>query len=157
MIKRSAIKWIGDRPEAHFTTVPNELARDGELTSAARSVALYLWSHADNFPVGGERPIGKALGMSAGTVGRALENLAAYRWLAARKHVSGGDVRWEYLAHPARKLTETEYQRFASKTDADTASKTDADSASKTDATKNTNNPGGAKTVPQGDPWGCSR
>lgn len=104
------ITWIGDRPEQGYACIPNELARDGKLSSVARSVALYLWSH-DNGWKSSQAAIAKALGIgNRDTVKAALDELSECRWLAIRKV---GRTAHSYYAHPARKLTEAEHSELS--------------------------------------------
>ncbi|CRZ17977.1 hypothetical protein BN2156_04874 [Mycolicibacterium neworleansense] len=102
---RNPVYWIGDKPIDYYTPVPHGLARDGDLSSGARSVALYVWSHVGGWELSAVS-IAEALGMDRKSVGRALAELDRKRWIAIR---STGKTTREYYAHPARKLTEDEH------------------------------------------------
>ena len=102
--QRHPIRWIGKRPSKNFAQIPNELCRE-RITSKARSVALYLWSQRDGWELS-PTAIHNDLGIDRKTVGEALDELSAHRWLAIR--VTGARSR-EYYAHPARRLTEVEH------------------------------------------------
>jgi hypothetical protein len=102
---RHEIRWIADKPKKDFTSIPNALTRAGNLGSLARSVAVYLWSHQDGWKLSATS-IADALGVERRSVAKALEELAADRWLAI--HKTGKTAR-EYLAHPSRQLTVEEH------------------------------------------------
>jgi hypothetical protein len=102
---RNPIRWIGSGPSKSFTRLPNDLARDGNLSAEARSIAVYLWSHCDGWELSA-KSIGATLRMDRGTVGTRLEELSRHRWLAIHKT---GQRSRQYFAHPARRLTEAEH------------------------------------------------
>ena len=63
-----------------YASVPMELARDEKLSPAASRVALYVWSHSSDWDQSAA-DVAKNLGMSRGTVGRALADLQKNGWL----------------------------------------------------------------------------
>ncbi len=78
MTTRNKVVHHGER--SLYAAVPMGLARDGELSSAARSVALLIWSHDARWDQSAA-DIAKTLGMHRGTVGAALSNLQQRGWL----------------------------------------------------------------------------
>jgi hypothetical protein len=97
---RRPVRRLGTSPSESFTCIPNDLARDGEIDSSARSIAMYLWSHQDGWKVSA-KSIGDALDIDRRTVARALGALSDKRWIAVHKTA--------YFLNPARKLTEGEH------------------------------------------------
>ncbi|WP_096311648.1 MarR family transcriptional regulator [Mycolicibacterium pallens] len=85
--------------------IPNELARDVELSHTARSVVLLLLSHADGYEVSA-KSIAAEMGRDRAAISKALDELDARRWLAIR-HLPGN--RREYLLHVSRRFTEAEH------------------------------------------------
>jgi hypothetical protein len=65
-----------------YSRISNEFARDGALPARARSVGLYVLSHAAGFVLT-HRVIAKHLNMSEGTVRAALDDLAAAGYLVS--------------------------------------------------------------------------
>jgi hypothetical protein len=105
VIQRSTIKWVGDKPTDKYTIVPNELARDPDLSPAARSIALYLWSHDDGFKMG-TTSISTALGMRKPTVVKAMQELIDQGWLTRKECTGpkGGVYAWQYYANRSRRI-----------------------------------------------------
>lgn len=108
--RRNPIYWIGERPAGDFTIIPNALARDGELSASARSVALYLWSHRDGWELSA-KSIAETLRMGRRQAMAAIRELSDSRWIAVRE--TGRTAR-EYFAHPSRPLTESEHAELVS-------------------------------------------
>ena len=63
-----------------YSAVPMALARDGSLSAAARSVALYVWSHDCKWQQS-RNDIAAALEMSVNTATKALNELEASAWM----------------------------------------------------------------------------
>jgi DNA-binding MarR family transcriptional regulator len=63
-----------------YSAVPMNLARDGSLSAAARSVALYVWSHDEKWQQS-RNDIAEALGISVHTATKALRELAERGWM----------------------------------------------------------------------------
>ncbi|WP_396909485.1 helix-turn-helix domain-containing protein [Mycolicibacterium sp.] len=78
MATRNKVVHHGER--SLYAAVPMGLARDGELSSAARSVALLIWSHDAKWDQSAA-DVAKMLGMHRSTVGAALSNLQERGWL----------------------------------------------------------------------------
>lgn len=74
-----------------YASVPMELARDGKLTAAARSIAVYIWSHDAKFGQS-RNDVADKLGMSVNTVGKALGDLQAHGWLVREILGRGAEV-----------------------------------------------------------------
>ncbi|SUA04019.1 Uncharacterised protein [Mycolicibacterium fortuitum] len=68
-----------------YASLPMNLARDGTLTAAARSVALYVWSHDPKFGQS-RNDVAVKLGMSVNTVGKALTDLQKHGWIVREIH-----------------------------------------------------------------------
>ncbi|MFQ6228855.1 MarR family transcriptional regulator [Nocardia sp. NPDC002869] len=88
--KRFPIKHYGelgaDGPTGTlYASLPMELARDRELTAAARSVALYVWSHTEKWKTSAVE-IAEKLDMHRTTVSKALSNLQARGWLVRQPY-----------------------------------------------------------------------
>ncbi len=107
MGNRNPIKLVATGPGGDFfMLIPNELARDVELSHTARSVVLLLLSHADGYEVSA-KSIAAEMGRDRAAISKALDELDARRWLAIR-HLPGGNRR-EYLLHVSRRFTEAEH------------------------------------------------
>ncbi|MGO9100296.1 hypothetical protein [Mycobacterium sp.] len=106
---RNPIKWHGDSPRDHFTMIPNELARDTELTLYAYRIAIVIRTHAEGYEVSAAS-LAKMQGWHRDTVGKALRELAQAGWLVVRTHktAEGKRVFDEYHVHASRKFTEAE-------------------------------------------------
>lgn len=74
-----------------YASVPMSLARDGRLSAAARSIAMYVWSHDVRFGQS-RNDVAEKLGMSVNTVGKALGALQGHGWLV-REIPSAGEPR----------------------------------------------------------------
>lgn len=72
-----------------FAGIPMGLARDGQLSAAARSVALYIWSHDEKWSQSAAE-VAEALQMSRNTVAGALASLEAHGWLVREIHRAAG-------------------------------------------------------------------
>lgn len=106
---RNPIKRHGDNPSAQFVMIPNELARDPELSNHAYRIAIEMRSHAQDFEVSAAA-IAKAHGWGRARVKQALDELAASGWLAVRRCVNaaGNRVFDEYHLNVARRFTPEE-------------------------------------------------
>ncbi|NHU42579.1 helix-turn-helix domain-containing protein [Rhodococcus sp. A14] len=84
---------MGTNPDGTrlYASVPMTLARDGQLTAAARSVAIYVWSHDEKFSQS-RNDIAEKLGMSVNTVGKALADLQAHGWMVREVHGRGSET-----------------------------------------------------------------
>lgn len=67
---RNPIKWHGDAPRDHFTMIPNELARDTELSLYAYRIAIVIRTHAEDYEVSAAS-LAKMWGWHRDTVGKA--------------------------------------------------------------------------------------
>lgn len=65
------------------------LARDGNLSFLARSVAMYVWSHDERWQQSASA-VAEALGMDRGTVGKALAELQQHGWMVREIHHTVG-------------------------------------------------------------------
>ncbi len=106
---RNPIKWHGDTPRDHFTLIPNELARDTELSLYAYRIAIVIRTHAEGYEVSAAS-LAKMQGWHRDTVGKALRELAQAGWLVVRTHktAEGKRVFDEYHVHASGKFTEAE-------------------------------------------------
>lgn len=111
---RNPIKWHGDKPRDHFTMIPNELARDSELTPLAYRIAIVIRTHAEDYEVSAAS-LAKMLRCHRDTVGKALRELAQTRWLVVRTYetAEGNRVFSEYHVHGSRKFTEAEAETLS--------------------------------------------
>lgn len=92
---RNLVKHHGNVRDGLNTALPTALARDGRLTAYARSVALYIWSHAPNFQQSA-KAVAEALGIKRDTVSKALAELQAAGWLVREIHrKDDGRPAWE--------------------------------------------------------------
>ena len=78
MSRRNTVVHEGAR--GLYSAVPMALARDGSLSAAARSVALYVWSHDCKWQQS-RNDIAAALEMSVNTATKALNELEASAWM----------------------------------------------------------------------------
>lgn len=89
-------------PEDHYTMVPNQIARS-TLTPKSKAVYLYLRSHREGWTITTER-VGKAIGMSRETVGKAVQELMDVGYIIReQKHREGGlfgDAEYTVLSYP---------------------------------------------------------
>lgn len=78
---------LGDNPDGTklYASLPMALARDSRLTHAARSVALYVWSHAPSHHQSAS-DVAKAIGTTRKTVSNALKNLQDNGWLVRQPY-----------------------------------------------------------------------
>jgi hypothetical protein len=110
---RNPIKWHGDAPRDHFTMIPNELARDTELSLYAYRIAIVIRTHAEDYEVSAAS-LAKMWGWHRDTVGKALRELAQAGWLVVRtyKTAEGKRVFDEYHIHASRRFTEAEVETW---------------------------------------------
>ncbi|OBG29116.1 hypothetical protein [Mycobacterium sp. 852002-51057_SCH5723018] len=106
---RNPIKWHGENPRGHFTIVPNELARDAQLSSHAYRIAIVIRTHAESYEVS-IKSLAAMYRWGRGRTGKAIEELVAARWLAKRTYetVEGNRVFDEYHVHASRRFSEEE-------------------------------------------------
>ena len=105
MVQRSTINWRGDRPSDNYTIIPNELARDPDISAPAKAVAVYIWSCKDGFQIG-TALTAKTLGMRKEIVVKAMSELIDQGWLS-RKELTGPEGRtygWQYHADPSKRI-----------------------------------------------------
>lgn len=90
---------------------PMELARDKSLKAQARSVAFWLWSHADGFDVSAKL-IARELGIGVDTADSALDKLESALWLIRQPIVTAvGKTPWAYRFHLQRERRFTDDER----------------------------------------------
>ncbi|MCP3811448.1 helix-turn-helix domain-containing protein [Mycobacteriaceae bacterium Msp059] len=87
MATRNLVRHHGSK--TLFVGIPMGLARDGQLSAAARSVALYVWSHDEKWNQSAAE-VAEALQMSRNTVAGALASLEARGWLVREIHRAAG-------------------------------------------------------------------
>ncbi len=111
---RNPIKWHGDTPRNHFTMIPNELARDTELSLYAYRTAIVIRTHAEGYEVSAASLAGM-FGWHRDTAGKALQQLVDTRWLVIRTYATseGKRVFDEYHVHASRKFTEAEVETLS--------------------------------------------
>jgi hypothetical protein len=68
-----------------YSAVPMGIARNGELSTATRSVALYVWSHSADWQQSAAN-IAEELGLGRNTVAAALTELQEHRWMVREVH-----------------------------------------------------------------------
>lgn len=73
---------LGEMPSGKklYASVPMELARDKELSPSTSRVALYIWSHGEDWDQSA-KDVAENLGMDRGAVARALVDLQVHGWL----------------------------------------------------------------------------
>jgi len=106
---RNPIRVHGDTPYAHFTIVPNELARDTELSNHAYRAAIVIRTHADGFEIS-TVSLAKSQGWGRTRTRDALQELSEARWLAIQPYqtTDGKRAFEEYHLHAARKFSPQE-------------------------------------------------
>ena len=77
--QRQPIRYHGAL-HAPYQAAPLALARDNSIGDAARSVALWLWSHADGYRIS-QRSVMAEMSKGQGSVKAAFEQLQAARWM----------------------------------------------------------------------------
>lgn len=94
----------GKRGGQHYAAVPVELARDPKITHAARSVAVYVWSHDEKWQQS-ISAVATALGTDRKTVAAALASLQEAGWLV-REKLGTNRERWHLQLSNIRFSTE---------------------------------------------------
>lgn len=110
---RNPIRRHGDNPCDNFTMIPNELARETNLTPYAYQLAIVIRSHADGYEVS-MKSLAETLGWKRDTVRKAMDDLVAERWLAVRRYATSSGTRAyeEYHLNASRRFTEGEATKF---------------------------------------------
>jgi predicted DNA-binding transcriptional regulator len=90
-----------------YSAVPKELARDGSLSAAARSVALYVWSHDQKWQQS-RNDIAEALRISVHTATKALRELEERGWM-----VRNAVERTWYLQISNTPFTDDEIRKYS--------------------------------------------
>ncbi|MGV0811741.1 hypothetical protein ABQF34_07230 [Mycolicibacterium boenickei] len=104
--QRTTVKLLGDRPKSHYVMTPKALLLDGELTSDARLVGIYLLSLSDGWEINQEQ-IAAALGWPTKSkrVTNAMRNLAEQGWLLHNERKSGKRTfKHEYVLNRSRRV-----------------------------------------------------
>lgn len=83
--KRNPIKRHGEVPSDRFVMVPNDVARDPELTSRGARVLLVLLSHADGWEVS-QRSLSEDLRCKRSVIDGALQDLVKAQYLAVTRY-----------------------------------------------------------------------
>ncbi|WAM13934.1 hypothetical protein [Rhodococcus sp. JS3073] len=98
-----------------YMSAPMELARDGNLSQAARSVALYMWSHDASYRSLSLKSVADALGgTSQSTVRTALAHLEDCGWLIRQPLVTASKRQpFRYIFHMQRERRFTAEERKA--------------------------------------------
>lgn len=78
-----------------YASVPMALARGERLTHAARSVALYVWSHDEKHQQSAAA-VAEALGTTRKTVRDGLSSLQEHGWLVRQPHIRPGNKRQSF-------------------------------------------------------------
>lgn len=106
---RNPIKWHGENPRGQFAIIPNELARDAELSSHAYRIAIVIRTHAQDYEVS-VKSLAAMHRWSRGRTGKAVDELVTAGWLAKRTYetVDGNRVFDEYHVHASRRFSEEE-------------------------------------------------
>jgi hypothetical protein len=112
--KRNPIKRHGDTPLAHFTIIPNELARDTDLSMHAYRAAIVIRTHADGYELSSVS-LAESQRWGRARTRDALRELTEARWLVIRpyKTADGKRAFEEYHVHAARKFTPEESATLA--------------------------------------------
>lgn len=111
---RQPIKYHGTL-QAPYQAAPLALARDVELGDAARSVALWLWSHSDGYRIS-QRSVMAEMGKGQGSVRKAFNELQAARWIVRQPVVPapGGRVLgFHYHLTRDAKFTDADAERLS--------------------------------------------
>lgn len=110
---RNPIRRHGGTPQDNFTIVPNELARETNLTPYAYQLAIVIRSHADGYEVS-KKSLAETLGWKRDTVSKAMDELVAERWLAKSKYETANGTRAfeEYHLNAHGRFTEEEATEF---------------------------------------------
>lgn len=111
---RNPVKWHGDKPFDRFAIIPNELARDNNLSNYAFRVAIVIRTHAEDYQVSAVS-LASDFRWGRASATRALEELTAAGWLAVRKvRTSKGTRAYEeYHVHASRRFTEEELAHYS--------------------------------------------
>jgi hypothetical protein len=111
---RNPIRRHGATPRGHFTIIPNELARDTELSMHAYRAAIVIRTHADGYELS-TASIAESQGWGRPRTRAALQELTEARWLAIRpfKTAKGQRAFEEYHVHVARKFNPEEAAAIA--------------------------------------------
>jgi hypothetical protein len=110
---RNPIKRHGELPLGHFTSIPNELVRDTELSQHAYRLAIVIRSHANGYEVS-LKSLAQMLGWCPKRTKKARDELVAARWLVIREYKTARGTRAceEYHLNVSRKFTEEEAARL---------------------------------------------
>jgi hypothetical protein len=111
---RNPVKRHGDTPLANFTIIPNELARDTELSMHAYRAAIVIRTHADGYELSSVS-LAETQRWGRARTRAALRELTDARWLVIRpyKTADGKRAFEEYHVHAARKFTPEESTALA--------------------------------------------
>lgn len=111
---RNPIRRHGDTSRGHFTIIPNELARDTELSMHAYRAAIIIRTHADGYELS-TASIAESQRWGRPRTRAALQELTEARWLAIRpfKTATGHRAFEEYHVHVARKFNPEEATALA--------------------------------------------
>ncbi len=113
--RRNPIRWHGRRATDHYTSIPNDLARDEQLLNYPRAYALavVIRSHKEGFEVSAQS-LSEMTGWSRNTVSKALGQLVECRWLAKTTYLNADGNRAfdEYHLHATRQFTESEHREW---------------------------------------------
>jgi hypothetical protein len=112
--RRNPIRRHGDTPLAHFTIIPNELARDTDLSMHAYRAAIVIRTHADGYELSSVS-LAESQGWGRARTRAALRELIEAGWLVIRPHKTADGTRAfeEYHVHAARKFTPEESATLA--------------------------------------------
>jgi hypothetical protein len=107
--KRNPIKRHGKSPIDRFTMIPNDLARETELSNYAYRLAIVIRSHADDYEVS-VKSLAANLGWCPKRTKQARDELVAARWMAIREYKTAMGTRAfeEYHVDVSRKFTPEE-------------------------------------------------
>ena len=111
---RNPIRRHGETPAAHFTIIPNELARDTDLSMHAYRAAIVIRTHADGYELSSVS-LAESQGWGRARTRAALRELVEAHWLVIRpyKTANGKRAFEEYHVHAARKFTPQESATLA--------------------------------------------
>ena len=111
---RNPIRRHGETPAAHFTIIPNELARDTDLSMHAYRAAIVIRTHADGYELS-SLSLAESQGWGRARTRAALRELVEAHWLVIRPYKTAGGTRAfeEYHVHAARKFTPQESATLA--------------------------------------------
>lgn len=111
---RNPIRVHGVTPHAHFTIIPNELARDTALSMHAYRAAIVIRTHADGFEISAAS-LAKSQRWGRARTREALQELSDAGWLVIKpvKTADGTRAFDEYHIHAARKFRPEESAEFS--------------------------------------------